>query len=165
MKTNLKTKVAVATVAIAAGAGGVAVFATNGSAAPPDEMSAILKTMSAYELALNASSTEKVLPLYTDDGIFMPPYSASAIGTAALRKAYGEVFKAITLQVKFTVAEVVEMSPEWAYVRTNSAGTVTVHASGSKSVEANQELFILKKGADQAWRIARYSFSSTNPPK
>lgn len=165
MKVSLKNKVAVATVAIAAGAGGLALSSNDGTDSTGGDKVAILKTMSAYESALNASSTDKVLPLYTEDGIFMPPYSNSAIGTTALRKAYSDVFKAITLQVKFTVAEVVEMSPEWAFVRTNSAGTVTVHASGSKSAEANQELFILKKGADRTWRIARYSFSSTNPPK
>jgi ketosteroid isomerase-like protein len=29
--------------------------------------------------------------------------------------------------------------------------------------EGNQELFIFKKGTDGQWRIARYSFSTTNP--
>jgi ketosteroid isomerase-like protein len=30
--------------------------------------------------------------------------------------------------------------------------------------EANQELFIFRKDDDGVWRIARYSFSPTNPP-
>jgi hypothetical protein len=48
-------------------------------------------------------------------------------------------------------------------VRTNSAGTQKVNASGATSTEANQELFIFKNGGDGGWRIARYSFSTTNP--
>jgi hypothetical protein len=41
---------------------------------------------------------------------------------------------------------------------------VTGHAStGKTTAEANQELFIFKKGEDREWRIARYSFSPTNP--
>ena len=32
------------------------------------------------------------------------------------------------------------------------------------AAEANQELFIFRKDDDGAWRIARYSFSPTNPP-
>jgi hypothetical protein len=56
------------------------------------------------------------------------------------------------------------MSPEWAFVRTNSAGTNTVNATGAKSAEGNQELFIFRKGADRRWKIARYGFSTTNPP-
>jgi uncharacterized protein (TIGR02246 family) len=135
----------------------------SGTTTPPADKAAILKTMSKYEAALNVSSTADVIPLYSEDGVFMPPYNQAAIGTAALRRAYDAVFEAITLKVAFNVAEVVEMAPDWAFVRTTSAGTVTVHANGVKRAEANQELFILKKGADGVWRIARYSFSSTNP--
>jgi ketosteroid isomerase-like protein len=72
------------------------------------------------------------------------------------------LFKAIT--VKFNVAEIVEMAPGWVFARTNSAGTTTDHATGAKSAEANQELFIFRKEAGE-WKIARYSFSTTNPPK
>lgn len=126
---------------------------------------AVAAVLAKYEDALNASDTEAVMPLYTDDGVFMPPYSQSAIGKAAVRKAYDAVFKAITLNVKFNVAEIVEMSPNWVFARTNSMGTTADHTTGAKSAEANQELFIFKKGADGAWKIARYSFSSTNPPR
>jgi len=125
---------------------------------------AVADVLAKYQDALNASDTDAVMPLYTEDGVFMPPYSQSAIGAAAVRQAYDAVFTAIKLSVKFNVAEVVEIAPNWAFARTNSAGTVTVHATGAKSAEANQELFILRKGSDGKWKIARYSFSSTNPP-
>ena len=124
---------------------------------------AVASVLASYQDALNASNTDAVMRLYAEDGVFMPPYSKSAIGAAAVRQAYDAVFKAIKLSVKFDVAEVVELAPNWAFARTNSAGTVTVNATGAKSAEANQELFIFKKGADGRWKIARYSFSSTNP--
>jgi len=128
----------------------------------PDE-AAIRTVLSSYEDALNASDTEAVMPLYTEDGVFMPPNNPSAVGKAAVRQAYDAVFKAITLKVKFTVAELVTTSPQWAFVRTNSAGTNKINATGAVSPEGNQELFIFKKEADAKWRIARYSFSTTNP--
>jgi uncharacterized protein (TIGR02246 family) len=134
----------------------------SGSPAVHDE-AAIRKAMSSYEAALNASSTQAVMPLYAEDGVFMAPNNQSAIGKAALRQAYDAVFKAITLKVKFSIAELVVMSPQWAFVRTNSAGTQTVNATGAVSAEANQELFIFNKADDGLWRIARYSFSTTNP--
>jgi uncharacterized protein (TIGR02246 family) len=105
-----------------------------------------------------------VLPLYTEDGIFMPPYSQSAIGREAVRKSYDKVFKELKFNVKFNIAELVQMAPTWAYVRTNSAGTTAHTSTGKTTYEANQELFIFKKGDDGRWRIARYSFSPTNPP-
>jgi uncharacterized protein (TIGR02246 family) len=126
---------------------------------------AVTALLAKYNEALNGSSTEAVMPLYAKDGVFMPPYSQSAVGSAAVRKAYDAVFKAITLNVKFTIAEIVELGPGWAFARTNSAGTTTDHATGKKNAEGNQELFIFKKDDDGAWKIARYSFSSTNPPQ
>jgi ketosteroid isomerase-like protein len=104
------------------------------------------------------------MPLYDDDGVFMPPYSESALGKAAVERAYNAVFDELKFHVKFTIAELVVMAPTWAYVRTNSAGATDHHSTGKTTAEANQELFIFKKGDDGQWRIARYSFSPTNPP-
>ena len=124
---------------------------------------AVADVLAKYQIALNDSDTDAVMSLYADDGVFMPPYSQSAVGAAAVRQAYDAVFKAIKLSVKFNVAEVVEIAPNWVFARTNSAGTTTINATGAKSAEANQELFIFGKGGDGSWKIARYSFSSTNP--
>jgi uncharacterized protein (TIGR02246 family) len=129
-----------------------------------NDQAAIRDMMASYNAALNKGDTAAVLPLYTKDGVFMPPYSRSAVGQDAVRKAYDDVFKELMFNVKFDIAELVQMAPTWAYVRTDSAGS-TAHAStGRTTSEANQELFILQKGDDGMWRIARYSFSPTNPP-
>lgn len=135
-----------------------------GMTAPAQNEAEIRSTLQAYNAALNGGNTDAVLPLYTPDGIFMPPYSLSAVGQDAVRTAYGAVFRELKFNVKFDIAEVVEMAPTWAYVRTNSAGTTLHHSTGKTTSEANQELFIFRKGDDGHWRIARYSFSPTNPP-
>jgi uncharacterized protein (TIGR02246 family) len=137
-------------------------MSANQSSHAADE-TAIRSVLSSYQDALNASNTEAVMPLYTEDGVFMPPNNPSAVDKAAVRQAYDAVFQAITLNVKFAIAELVRMSPEWAFVRTNSAGTNKINATGAVSPEGNQELFIFRKDADGKWRIARYSFSTTNP--
>jgi uncharacterized protein (TIGR02246 family) len=134
------------------------------AAARAEAEAGIKETMAAYNAALNGGQTAAVLPLYTDDGIFMPPYSESAVGKEAVRKAYDKVFDELRFHVKFTIAELVVMAPMWAYVRTNSAGTTDHHSTGKTTAEANQELFVFAKGDDGKWRIARYSFSPTNPP-
>jgi uncharacterized protein (TIGR02246 family) len=124
---------------------------------------AVAEVLAAYSAALNASDTDAVMPLYAEDGVFMPPYSASAVGADAVQKAYDAVFKAIKLTVKFNVAEIVEMSSEWVFARTNSAGTTLDHTTGATTAEANQELFIFRKDQGGKFKIARYSFSTTNP--
>ncbi len=127
------------------------------------ELGTIEGLLAAYGQALNASDTEAVMRLYTQDGVFMPQNSPSSVGQAAVRAAYAAVFGAITLAVTFKIAEARELSPDWAFARTNSAGTVTVHGSGESRAEANQELFVLQKLGGE-WRIARYCFATTNPP-
>jgi uncharacterized protein (TIGR02246 family) len=124
---------------------------------------AVADVLNAYNVALNSADTDAVMPLYTDDGVFMPPYSPSAIGLEAVRRAYDAVFAAIKLTVKFNVAEIVEMNSDWVFARTNSAGTTLNHATGKTTAEGNQELFIFRKDKDGKFKIARYSFSTTNP--
>ena len=67
----------------------------------------------------------------------------------------------VLLQARLQVQQV---APEWGFARTNSAGTVKVNATGGGGPEANQELFVFQK-VDGSWKIARYCFSTTNPPK
>ena len=124
----------------------------------------IRSTLAAYNAALNGGKTSAVEPLYTEDGVFMPPYSESAVGKAAVKAAYDRVFEELQFNVKFNIVELVQMAPTWAYVRTNSAGTTDHNSTGKTTSETNQELFLLKKEQDEKWRIARYSFSPTNPP-
>ena len=124
----------------------------------------IRRTMAAYNAALNGGKTDAVLPLYTPDGIFMAPFSQSNIGIDAVKTAYDQVFQELAFNVKFDIRELVVLSPVYAYVRTNSAGTTRHASTGKTTSEANQDLFILRKGEDGMWRIARYSFSPTNAP-
>ena len=125
---------------------------------------AVADVLAKYEEALNKSDTDAVMKLYAFDGVFMPQNSPSSVGTDEVRRAYDAVFQTIKLTVKFTVAEVVEIAPNWVFARTNSAGTVKVLASDAGGPEANQELFLFQK-IDGVWKIARYCFSTTNPER
>jgi len=124
---------------------------------------AVADALAKYEKALNASSTDEVMELYAPDGVFMPQHSPSSIGTDAIRRAYDAVFNTITLKVKFNVAEIQELSRQWVFARTNSAGKTKIHATGKEQPEANQELFLFQN-IDGHWKIARYCFSTTTPP-
>ena len=129
----------------------------------PDEK-AVATVLTNYEETLNRSDTAAVMKLYAPDGVFMPQNFPSSVGADAVRKAYDGVFRAITLTVKFAIAEVKQVGPDWAFARTNSAGTVKVNVTGQSSPEANQELFVFQKVGNE-WKIARYCFSTTNPPQ
>ena len=123
------------------------------------QIEAVLKT---YERVLNASDVDGVVKLYTLDGVFMAQHNPSAVGSEQVKAAYGGVFQAIDLNVEFDIVEVKVIADDWAFARTNSSGTTTINATGDKIPEGNQELFVMQK-IDGDWKIARYSFSTTNP--
>ena len=129
-----------------------------------DDTQAIRSLLQRYEQALNTSNTEAVTQLYSADGVFMAQHFPSSVGIEAVRHAYDNVFGAIRLTVTFDIQEVHPVTSEWAFARSSSYGTVLVHATGESSAEANQELFVLQK-VEGAWKIARYCFSTTNPPR
>ncbi len=129
-------------------------------AADSDDIEALLK---GYESVLNASDVDGILELYTEDGVFMAPNNPSAVGIEQVEAAYTGVVQAIDLNVEFDIVEIEVISDGWAFARSNSAGTITINATGDKVAEGNQELFVLRK-VDESWKIARYGFSTTDPP-
>lgn len=122
------------------------------------EKSTIEKLLFNYQDALNASDINKVLPLYTQDGVFMPQGGPSAIGQEQIKGAYEYVFKNLQLKIKFTIDEIVIVNDHYAFARTVSRGTQLVHATGITGAEENREMFILQKENDQ-WKISRYIFN------
>jgi uncharacterized protein (TIGR02246 family) len=155
MKTNFLTALT-GTLALL-----LSVNATHAADSDADQIKTLLRN---YERVLNASDVDGVLELYTDDGVFMAQHQASAVGVDQIEAAYTAVFDAINLNVTFDIVEVKVIAPSWAFARTNSSGTTTINATGDKVPEDNQELFVLQK-VEGDWKIARYAFSSTNPPR
>lgn len=132
------------------------------TAASRTEIGAVLR---AYEAALNAADVDAIVSVFADDGVFMPQYGVAAVGTEAVRAAYRGVFSIMAFETRLQVEEIVPVSPDWAFARTTSAGAVTFQANGRILPDANHELFVFQKTAEGAWKIARYCFSTTNPPR
>ncbi len=121
------------------------------------EKSAIEKLLFSYRDALNASDVNKVLQLYTNDGIFMPSNAPSAVGQEQIKGSYEFVFKTIQLNIEFFIDEIV-VNGDYAFARTTSKGTTLIHANSQTVAEENRELFVLQKTNGQ-WKISRYMFN------
>jgi uncharacterized protein (TIGR02246 family) len=113
--------------------------------------------LATYETSLNDGDAGRIEQLYTEDGVFMPAGFPTASGRSAVRGAYDAVFKNIRIAIHFTVDEL-KVNGDFAFVRTHSAGTSTVVATGASGPEVNRELFIFARTAD-GWKIARYLFN------
>lgn len=135
---------------------------TSAAATNPADEAAIKKVLASYETALNASNTDAVISLYTDDAVLLPQETPTVVGGEAVKQFYAGTFKAIKLDLKFQIAELQAVSNEWAFLRTTSSGALKILAAGNDVPVHNQELFVLHKQAGQ-WKFAQYGFSSTLP--
>ena len=128
------------------------------------EETAVAAVLAQYEAAANASDAAGVAQLYAHDGVLMAQESPSCIGAAAIRAAYEGMFGAIALSIRFEIAEIRQLAPDWVFLRSTSSGTITLKAAGQSLPEGNQELFLFQK-VDGTWKIARYCFSTTLPAR
>jgi uncharacterized protein (TIGR02246 family) len=129
---------------------------------PQGQRAAVEAVVKSYQRSLDASDLEGVVRLYTEDAVVMAPNAPDAVGIDAVRATYTGIFQAIALDLTFDVAEVNIVSPDWAFLRSNSTGTLTILANGAHVPSSNHELFVLHKSHGH-WKLARYSFSSTLP--
>ena len=84
MAANIYVASAFAAVMLLAGSG-IAVRAQSSQESPAGNTGAIKEVISVYEAALNASNADAVMPLYADDGVFMPPYNHAAVDASRER--------------------------------------------------------------------------------
>lgn len=120
---------------------------------------AIENLINQYGEAIKLSSVEKVLAVFTTDGVLMAPGAPTATGQDQLKGTYEYVFSAIKLDLKFTILEVT-VDKDYAVVRSESAGTTTVLTNNQAGPDAYRELFVVRK-ENGTWKIARYMYNKT----
>ena len=115
--------------------------------------------MFSYQEALNASDANKVVSLYTGNGVLLANAAPTAQGAEQVKGTYQYVFDNFTYNLKFTILEI-EVNGNTAFARSTSKGTFTVKSSGQTAPDENRELFVFQKVNGQ-WKIARYMYNKT----
>jgi len=107
---------------------------------------------------LNNEEIEKIPTLFSKQAIFMPPEIPAITGVEEIGLTYEYLFSQFDFELEFDIKEVV-ISENFAYVHSNSEGTITLKSNKTEETSKNQEIFILiKEGND--WKISRYIFNS-----
>jgi len=112
----------------------------------------------AYQNMLNNEEIEKISTLYSKQAIFMPPDIPPINGVEEIGLTYEYLFSQFNFELEFDIKEVV-ISENFAYVLSNSEGTITLESDETEETSKNQENFILIKEGDD-WKISRYMFNS-----
>lgn len=132
----------------------------NNSISYSDQDSAAITSLitSTYATALNTSDASAISNVFVADGVLMAPDAPTMIGTAAIKATYESVFSTLSLNLAFTIDEIV-IDGEYGYVRSHSNGTVTI--GGQESAANYREIFIVKK-EDNQWKLAWYEYNQPN---
>jgi uncharacterized protein (TIGR02246 family) len=137
----------------------VVALSAQGSSAADD---AIKKVVADYNRELNACRVEGIVNAYERDGVFMPPNQPAAVGQAGVRAWAKNYCSRTVAKLKFVPIEVQRMG-DWAWLRVAISGTLTTKATGAMTQQDNKALFIVHRGTDGTWRIARYAINSNKP--
>ncbi|GFN39710.1 MAG: hypothetical exported protein [Marine Group I thaumarchaeote] len=150
---KIKTKVSILAISLGIFSVGIAFALVSNS----DEAK-IRELISGYQIALNNEEIEKISTLYSEQAIFMPPEIPAIKGVEEIVLTYEYLFSQFDFELEFDIKEVV-VSENFAYVHSNSEGTITLESSETEETSKNQEIFILIKEGDD-WKISRYMFNS-----
>jgi uncharacterized protein (TIGR02246 family) len=123
------------------------------------EKSAIEKLIFAYQDALNASDVNKVVELYTKNGVLMANSAPTAEGAEQVKGTYQYVFDNFSYTLQFSVVEIV-VNGNTAFARSTSKGSFVIKSSGQTVPDENRELYVFEKVGGN-WKIARYMYNKT----
>ena len=122
----------------------------------PADGQAIRKVSGDLETAFNAKDVDKILALYTDNSVFMPPNKPVLRGREPLKSFYNSLLSGGSHDLKMTVDDVAGHGPI-AY----SSGAYSM-MNGDKH-DRGKFLFIFRNMAGN-WKIEYTSWSSDLPP-
>jgi len=160
--SKLKLAGIVAALGMLVGCGAEDLTSSQDTTLNPAQQVEIQQLLGKYEVALNAGDVPAVMQVYSNDPVVMTADNPASVGSAAVEGFYTGTFKAIALNLKFSVAEVKALGTDWAMLRSTSSGTLKINANGAEIPSAFQELFVLHREGGK-WKFARYFFSSILP--
>jgi ketosteroid isomerase-like protein len=143
----------------------VLLLATACSGPAPQEFTTrdagtIRQRNNAFVQAFNTKETPKILDLYAENSVFMPPNQPIIRGKGALKNFYDELLKEGATNLKLNVDQVSGHGPI-AY----QSGTYEMElkpASGAGSRDRGKYLFVLRK-MGETWRYEYTMWNSDLP--
>lgn len=118
------------------------------------DVAKVYELWNEYAAAVNDGNLERLLALWTDEGIQMPPGAPLRIGKELIRREMQSLFDQYDISKMIIHTEEVRILGDWAY----SHGTFTFETMPKEGGEAKncsgKFLDILEKQANGCWKIA-----------
>lgn len=129
-----------------------------------DEMDAMIEKLIEEEFAAaNAGDVEALLSLRTADAVEMLAGELPLVGQDAVRTAWSQEAD-FTEQFTDMSAKEIRLAGDWAFMRFSFTHTLTPVTGGDPTVRNGQRLWIIRRQADNSWKIHWEMVNSSETP-
>jgi ketosteroid isomerase-like protein len=112
--------------------------------------------------AVNSSDYRRLLAVWSDEGILMPPHHAEVRGRSELEKYFKERFSGTRFGFFFTSSDI-QLAGDVAFERLGYTAWIWP-AGGSRPVEdAGKGLHVYRRQSDGSWKLALDIWNSDRP--
>ncbi len=119
-----------------------------------EDLRAIRRLAAEWRTGWLAGDADALLSLYAERPVLMPQGQPAIFGKKAIGSAYRAVLKEVVIKSKGTLKEV-EVCGNWGYFWSTYTLTARPKAGGKPIRSKGKSVFIVKRQADGAWKIAR----------
>ncbi|MCE7980077.1 MAG: SgcJ/EcaC family oxidoreductase [Caldilinea sp. CFX5] len=119
-----------------------------------DDIDAIKQLAADWRSGWLTGDADSLLALYAEEPVLMPQDQPAVIGKDAIRSLYQSVLKEFHFKSESRLMEA-EASGDWGYFWSTYTLTATPKAGGKPIMSAGKSVFIVKREAGSAWKIAR----------
>jgi uncharacterized protein (TIGR02246 family) len=120
---------------------------------------AIKKITDDFNAAINAGNIDKLVSLYTDDAVRIPPNKPALVGKEAIRSLFQEQLDQFTVQNEGVIVDL-KVSGDLAFVR-GSWTSINTPKTGGEPLKFNGNFVsIIQKQPDGSWKTICNSWSN-----
>ena len=132
--------------------------------ATDDADRAVIRRITAELLAaVNASDPGRLLALWADDGVLMPPNRPAVHGRAALEQYFRERFSSTRFRFSFTSSDL-QLAGDVAFERLAYTASAWPAGGGRPVTDAGKGLHVYRRRSDGAWKLALDIWNSDAGP-
>ncbi|HPC61113.1 MAG TPA: SgcJ/EcaC family oxidoreductase [Verrucomicrobiota bacterium] len=124
------------------------------------DLKAIKQLAADWRAGWLAGDVEALLSLYADDPVLLPQGQPAVSGKAAIRELYQAVFKEVVITSESSLMEM-EISGNLGYFWSTYKISATPKAGGAPIQSEGKSLFVVRRVAGGAWKIARLMDNSS----